>query len=361
MLGNLRTRLRALLRKSEMERELDEELRYHIEQQTEQNIRLGMNPEEARSAAHKAFGGVEQAKERSRDSRGVRWLEDIWQDLRYGARMLVKNPGFTLIAVITLALGIGANTAIFSVVNAVLLRPLPYPESDRLVRLSEIGPDGSDGPISYLNFTDWRAQQTVFEHMGLYQWPTYNLTGNGEPLRLSAGHIAAGVFAALRAQPALGRVFTTEEDKPGAPRVVVLSHELWQSRFGSDPGIVNQTIALGGPWRKPLAHHPPIAQRKCVACGHWRRGWPAPRAMESEPDCDPRSERLAAYGRDQTRWSRLAVLRRCSLARGHSIRAGSGVADESNGIAERAQGDGSWIEREDGRSCATGWSWRKSR
>ena len=230
-----------------MERELDEELRYHIEQQTEQNIRLGMNPEEARYAARKAFGGVEQAKERSRDARGVRWLEDIWQDLRYGARMLVKNPGFTLIAVLTLALGIGANTAIFSVVNAVLLRPLPYPESDRLVRLSEIGPDGSDGPISYLNFTDWRAQQTVFEHMGLYQWGRpRTLPEPASRLRLSAGHISAGVFAALLAQPALGRVFTTEEDKPGAPRVVVLSHELWQSRFGSDLGIVNQTIALDG-------------------------------------------------------------------------------------------------------------------
>src|SRR5215475_3737457 len=160
MFGKLTAKLLALFRRSQIERELNDELLWHIERQTEQNIRLGMEPEEARYAALWAFGGVEQAKERSRDARGVRWIEDLWQDLRYGARTLMKNPGFTMVAVITLALGIGANTAIFSVINASLLKPLPYLKDPRLVFI-ESGARQSDlreyFGASPADFLDWRA------------------------------------------------------------------------------------------------------------------------------------------------------------------------------------------------------------
>jgi predicted permease len=246
MLSKLRTRLRALLRKSEMERELDDELRYHIEQQTEQNIRLGMSQEEARYAALKSYGGMEQAKERCRDARGVKWLEDLWQDLRYGARMLARNPGFTLVAALTLALGIGANTAIFSVVNGVLLKPLPYEESERLVYLAEQAASDGQAPISYPNFSDWRAQNRVFERIGIFNSGGYTLTVGGEAEIVVAGQVTADLFAALRVNAAVGRVFTNDDDRPGAAPVVVLSHDLWRRVFGGDPQVVGQRILLDG-------------------------------------------------------------------------------------------------------------------
>ena len=167
-------------------------------------------------------------------------------DLRYAIRVLAKSPGFTAVALLTLALGIGANSAIFSVVNAILLRPLPYADSGRLVWLSERGPNFPTMSISYPNFSDWRAQQTVFENIGVYNWGSYNLTGKGEPCRLTGVRISADSFSALRAQPALGRLFNNEEDKPGAPSVVVLSQALWRGRFGGDPGILKQSLTLDG-------------------------------------------------------------------------------------------------------------------
>src|SRR5262249_23687310 len=139
--------------------------------------------------------------------RGLPWLETLWQDVQYGARMLRKNPSFTIVAVLTLALGIGANTAIFSIVGAVLLRPLPYFDSGQLVSLSERGPDWSGGSLSYPNFIDWKEQQSVFEKFGVYTGSNFALTGAGDPVRLAGAIVSADVFAALRTQPEIGRVF----------------------------------------------------------------------------------------------------------------------------------------------------------
>src|SRR5438477_4882302 len=167
-------------------------------------------------------------------------------DRKFAFRQLLKNPGFSAVAVLTLALGIGANTAIFSVVDAVLLRPLAYPDSGQLVWLCERGPDWSGGPISYSNFTDWRNQQSVFERFGVYSGNNFTLTGAGEPVRLAEALMSADVFAALRTEPGIGRVFREDEDKPGAAPVVVISHALWRDRLGGDAGIVNRTISLNG-------------------------------------------------------------------------------------------------------------------
>src|SRR5690349_20111698 len=145
------------------------------------------------------------------EQRGVHWIEDFVQDIRYGARMLHKYPGFTAVAVLTLALGIGANTTIFSVVDAVLLRPLPYPDSEQLVWLCERGPDWSGGSISYPNFVDWRNQQSVFERFGVYSGNNFTLTGAGEPVRLAGALMSADVFGAWRTQPAGGRGFRDDE------------------------------------------------------------------------------------------------------------------------------------------------------
>src|SRR5262245_21463233 len=236
MLTTLKAKLRALLRKSEMERELDEELRYHIERQTEQNVRLGMNLEEARREARKAFGGVEHAKERSRDARGVRWIGDLWQDLRYGARTLVRNPGFTLMAVITLALGIGANTAIFSVVRAVLLKPLPYTDPERLVMVWESdAKTGGEFDVRISNFLALRDEQQAFTQLAAFHYQDFNLSGGDRPERIQGVLVTANLFPLLGAQPAAGRNFLPEEERDGRHRVVIISQDFQRRYFGAEP------------------------------------------------------------------------------------------------------------------------------
>jgi putative ABC transport system permease protein len=173
-------------------------------------------------------------------------MTTLMQDVRYGIRMLLQNPAFTAIAVITLALGIGANSAIFSVINSVLLRPLPYDESNRLVILWERSPQLDGMSIAYPNFIDWRNQNKVFEKIGVYRRQSYNLTGSGEPVQVLGGMVSADLFEALRIKPALGRTFSQDEDKPGGKEVVVLSYGIWQRKFGADQGVLGRTLSLDG-------------------------------------------------------------------------------------------------------------------
>ncbi len=241
-------RLRALFLRRQLDQELEEELQAHLEERTDQYIEQGMSAEEAHYAALREFGNVELAKQNCRDARKVLWVQNFIEDVRFAARMLCKDPGFAVIAVLTLGLGIGANTAIFSVVNTVLLRPLPYREPSRLVFLSESGPGMPMMYISLANLADWRAKNTVFESMGGYRRVSATLTGHGDPQRLLLGPVTAGLFATLGVEPVLGRVITEEEDKPGAAPVVVLSDTLWAREFGHDPTIVGKKLKLDGKW-----------------------------------------------------------------------------------------------------------------
>ena len=246
-LSNLLRRWRALTRREELDDQLDDELRFHLEKDIEQNIRDGMSPDDARYAALKAFGAVDQSKEECRDARGITPLENTLRDVSYSLRVLLKNYAFTIVVILTLALGIGANTAIFSFANGILLRPLPYPQSDRLAVIDETAlKRGVDSMgISFPNFLDWREQNTVFEDIGVYFGGSrFALSGAGEPVVINGSRISQGLFEILRVSPQLGRTFTVDEDRPEQDAVVILGYDLWQKNFGGDPTIIGQKIVL---------------------------------------------------------------------------------------------------------------------
>jgi putative ABC transport system permease protein len=236
-------RLRSLFRRRHADEELDEELRDHILRKTDENVTKGMTPQEARRQALLGFGGVEKRKEECRETRRVNWLQDLAQDLRYALRMLRKAPGFTAVAVLTLALGIGANTAIFSVVYAVLLRPLPYAHSQQLVFLSPRSPKSATG-LTYPAFAQLREQNHAFTEIAASAFHNLVLTGRGEPAEVSTISVTPQIFSMLGAKPLLGRTFRDEDNKQGAAPVVILSGDLWRSQFGADPNIVGSTLEL---------------------------------------------------------------------------------------------------------------------
>ncbi len=251
MVSELRIRLRALFHRQAVESELSDELRFHFDKEVAKLERRGLSPDEARRQARLAFGGQEQVSEDCREARGTSLLENTAQDVRYALRVLRKNPGFTAIAALTLALGIGATTAAFSLVDAVLLQPLPYPHARHAAILWRESPIGSfygnvDMPWSAQEFHIYAPIQTSFDVIGVFRKKTFNLTGTGEPTLEEGVEVSAGFFPALGASPLLGRTVTALDDQPGHEHVAVLSEWLWQSRYHGDRAIVGKTIDVNG-------------------------------------------------------------------------------------------------------------------
>jgi len=247
LLSQLWRRLVSLVRRSRLEREMEVEMRFHLDMQIEENLESGMATDEAHRGANRQFGNQTWLKEVSRETWRIRSIETLIQDLRFGARVLLKNPGFTLIAVLTLALGIGANTAIFSLVNAVLLRPLPFPQPEQIMTVWAEAP--ADGIVQQSvapgNYTDLKARQTVFARMAALAASEMNLTGDGEPEKLEGiAALEPEALDILGVKPALGRLFQPGEYARGANRVVLLSHSFWQRRFGGVADVIGKELML---------------------------------------------------------------------------------------------------------------------
>jgi predicted permease len=243
--------------------ELDEDIREHIEREAQDNIARGMRPDEARRAALLKFGNVTRVTEATREVWSRVWLERLLQDVAYGWRMLRKHPGFTLVAVLTLALGIGAGTAVFSVVNGILVKRLPYTDPEKIVMLwwqvpvtSSQAP-GDQWPWSLRDVAHFSARQKSFRYFGAFKSDFFNLVGSGEPDRLNGLRATSGFFAAVGVAPTLGRIFTPADDRPENKFVVILSDRLWREKFSADRGIVGRAVALNGQSHNIIGVMPP--------------------------------------------------------------------------------------------------------
>ncbi|HET7321416.1 MAG TPA: ABC transporter permease, partial [Longimicrobiaceae bacterium] len=246
-LAGVRERLRSLLFRTREEAEMDEELRFHLEMETEANLRRGMAPEEARRQAVLAFGGVEKHREEVRDARGLGWVEVLARDVRYALRGLRLNPLFTVTMVLTLALGIGATAAMFSVVDALLLRPLPYHDPSGLVQVSAVDGEGGERPyVGWAEAEVWREQSGVFQGALSHDRRSVLFTGGAEPKMLTVEGVTPNFEEVLGVHPALGRGLYPEDAEPGAAPVAVLDHAFWRSAFGADPAVIGHSIELDG-------------------------------------------------------------------------------------------------------------------
>src|SRR5581483_4026944 len=255
-------RLFGMFAKERRDRELADEIESHLQFHIEDNIRSGMSPDQARREALLKFGGVESAKEDYRDQRGLPVIETLIQDLRFGIRMLRRNPGFAFTAVLILGLGIGANSAIFSVVNAVLLKPLPYENGDRLIVIRQQATRAGVNAISFSvpEIEDYRAQNHSLSGLVEYHNMAFILLGRKEPERVVTGVVSWNFFDELGVKPLLGRNFRPDDEKPGAPAVLLLSYEYWIRSFGGDPTVVNRTFTMNDRIHTVIGVLPPVPQ-----------------------------------------------------------------------------------------------------
>ncbi|HEX4441134.1 MAG TPA: ABC transporter permease [Thermoanaerobaculia bacterium] len=260
MLKRIASTVRSVFQGKKMESDLDEELRFHVDRETEENLRRGMPAEQARLAALQKFGGIEKTKEEVREADRAVFLETLLQDVRYGLRSLRKSPGYAAAAILTLALGIGANTAIFSVVHGVLLQSLPYGGGDRLVRIRVDAPGAGiqDGRFSVPEMNDLRALSRTVEGIVEYHSMFFVLLGGTEPERVQTGVVSANFFDVLGVRPILGRTFLPGEDKKGAEAVLVISHDYWMRGLGGDPAVVGRVFTMNDRPHTVIGVLPPI-------------------------------------------------------------------------------------------------------
>jgi putative ABC transport system permease protein len=262
-------RVLALLQARRLDRELEGEVIAHLELAERDGIAAGLSPEQARRAARRKFGSIEAMKETHRDERSVRWLDTFVRDVRYGVLLLLRDRGFAAIAIGVMAIGIGANAAMFSLVDAVLLKPLPYPDPDRIVRVSEQPTPSTRNGITTLNLLDWKRLSTSFEALSATRGLSVAVTGDGEASRLNGTLVSADYFKVFGVEAAVGRTFLPKDEEPGAAPVVVLSHAVWQDRFGRDSNILNRPVMLDGEAHQVVGVLPPGSFDREVT-GFWK-------------------------------------------------------------------------------------------
>ncbi len=239
-------RFRSTIVRSNLDEDFAQETRFHLDERIDEYVKSGMTFEQARLEAHRRLGNLALARDHARDVDTLRWLGDLGQDVRYALRQLRRSPGFTVAAILTLALGIGTTTAVFSLVDAVVLRPLSYADSSRLVVIDEWIPSVGSIPVNALHFQGWQRTARSFDHIALIGGLNVNVTDSSEPERLSAARVSSELFPLLGVRPQLGRVFLADEDVPGRDHVVLISNELWQRRYAAEPQMVGRTISIDG-------------------------------------------------------------------------------------------------------------------